>query len=63
MSSKETSAPLDPVTECYKRDIDRSLIRENLKLTHEERLTQLMRLQDLAAELHRAGRTARKKRD
>jgi hypothetical protein len=27
----------DPVVEAYKKDIDRTLIRENLKLTVEER--------------------------
>jgi len=52
----ETPTFPDPAVERYKRDIDRTLIRENLKLTHEERLTQLMRLQDFAAELRRAGR-------
>jgi len=30
---------LDPVTEVYKRDVDRSLLRENLKLTVEERIS------------------------
>jgi hypothetical protein len=28
----------DPVLEAYKKDVDRSLLRENLKLTPEERL-------------------------
>ena len=28
---------LDPVVEAYKKDIDRTLLRENLKLTVEER--------------------------
>jgi len=27
----------DPIVEAYKKDIDRTLIRENLKLTVEER--------------------------
>lgn len=31
----------DPVTEAYKKDVDRTLIRENLKLTHEQRLRKL----------------------
>jgi hypothetical protein len=46
----------DPVIEAYKKDIDRTLIRENLKLTPEERLRQLMKLQEFAEELQRAGR-------
>ena len=49
----------DPVTEAYKKDIDRTLLRENLKLSVEGRLRQLMELQRLAEELQRAGRAAR----
>ncbi len=48
----------DPVIEAYKRDLDRSLLRENLKLTVEERFEELRRLQEFAAELRRAGREA-----
>jgi hypothetical protein len=48
----------DPVIEAYKKDVDRSLLRENLKLTVEERLRQLMRLQRAAEELAEAGRRA-----
>ncbi|MBW1799390.1 MAG: hypothetical protein JRJ85_01540 [Deltaproteobacteria bacterium] len=50
----------DPVIEAYKKDIDRTLIRENLKRTPEERLRNLMRLQKFAEELRAAGRKARK---
>lgn len=46
----------DPVIEAYKKDIDRTLIRENLKLTPEQRLEELMRLQEFAEELRRAGK-------
>ena len=49
----------DPVIEAYKKDIDRTLIRENLKLTPEQRLLQLMELQAFAAELQAAGRRSR----
>jgi hypothetical protein len=49
----------DPVIEVYKRDIDRTLLRENLKLTVEERFLKLMELQRFAAELRRAGQCAR----
>ena len=31
----------DPVIEFYKKDVDRTLLRENLKLTVEERLTRM----------------------
>ena len=51
--------PRDPVIEAYKKDIDRSLIRENLKRTPEERILKLIELQSLAEELRRAGRKAR----
>lgn len=51
---------LDPVTEAYKKDIDRTLLRENLKLSVEGRLSQLMDLQRLAEELQSAGRAARR---
>lgn len=48
----------DPVIEAYKRDLDRSLIRENLKLTVDQRFRKLQQLQRFAAELRRAGRAA-----
>ena len=53
-----SSSPLrrDPVIEAYKKDVDRTLIRENLKLTYEQRLMKLHRLRLLAAELRRAGK-------
>ncbi len=53
----------DPVIEAYKRHVDRSLIRKNLKLTVEERILQLARLQDFAEELRRAGDAAKKSHD
>lgn len=63
-SMKETveqAADLDPVVEAYKKDIDVTLIRENLRLTVDQRFQQLMKLQQFAEELRRAGRKARKK--
>ena len=36
--------PPDPVIEVYKKDIDRRLLRENLKLTPEQRLAKLQAL-------------------
>jgi hypothetical protein len=53
----------DPVVEAYKKDVDRTLLRENLKRTPEERLDNLMELQRFAEELHRAGREARARPD
>ena len=48
--------PPDPVIEVYKRDIDRTLLRENLKLTVEQRMENLMAMQRFAEELRKAGR-------
>ena len=31
----------DPVIEAYKKDVDRTLLRENLKRSYEERIRQL----------------------
>jgi len=55
----ESDKSQDPVIEAYKKDIDRSLIRENLSLTVDQRFQQLMKLQEFADELRRAGRNAR----
>jgi len=52
----------DPVVEAYKKDIDRTLIRENLKLTVEERFRKAMALARFADEMRRAGREARSRR-
>jgi hypothetical protein len=46
----------DPVIEAYKRDVDLTLLRENLKRSVEERIEALMRAQHLAEEFRRAGR-------
>ena len=47
--------------EAYKKDIDRTLIRENLKLTPLERLRKGMEHQRFAEEVRRAGRQFREK--
>lgn len=49
----------DPVIEFYKRDVDRTLLRENLKLSPEERLLKLQDFVSFAARLREAGRQAR----
>ena len=56
MAAKEPmSGTPDPVIDAYKSGIDITLIRENLKLTPEERLRRLQQLQAFAEELRRAG--------
>ncbi|HKO60614.1 MAG TPA: nicotinamidase [Pyrinomonadaceae bacterium] len=44
----------------YIKDVDRTLIRQNLKLTVTQRFQQLMALQRFAAELQEAGREAQR---
>ncbi|HUT11176.1 MAG TPA: hypothetical protein VMY42_11810 [Thermoguttaceae bacterium] len=59
------SPPLkpDPVIEAYKKDVDRTLLRENLKLSVEERFEKHMQFQRFAEELRRAGKEARRRKD
>jgi len=49
---------VDPVIEAYKKGVDRTLIRETLRMTVEERFENLMALQRFALELRRAGQAA-----
>jgi hypothetical protein len=58
----EISLDPDPVIERYKQDVDRTLLRANLRRTAEERLLNLMALQRFAEELREAGRRARQAR-
>jgi hypothetical protein len=50
---------MDLVIEAYKKDIDRTLLRESLKLTVEERLDNLAQLQRFLEEMREAGRRVR----
>jgi hypothetical protein len=49
------SLSIDPVIEHYKKSIDRTMLRENLKLTVQARFERLIEMQALVAELRRAG--------
>ena len=49
-SGSEGPRTLDPVVEAYKKDLDRTLLAENLKLSVEERFRKLMALQRFAEE-------------
>ena len=44
----------DPVVEAYKRDVDRTLLRENLMLTPDERLRKLQDFMTFVHGLHGA---------
>ena len=52
----------DPVIAAYARDVDRSLLRENLKLSAEERLRSLGEWQVTLAAMQAATRDARRAR-
>ena len=56
MSEQDQHVESDPLIDAYSRDVDRTLIRENLRLSVEERFEKLMQLQRFAEELRRAGR-------
>ena len=49
----------DPIIEAYKHDVDRTLIRENLGKSHEERILALQRMQAFVDELRTAKKTRR----
>lgn len=53
---KQPARSLDSVIEAYKKDVDRTLLCENLKLTVEERIRKLDRFIHSLAELRKAGR-------
>jgi len=53
--------PYDPVIEAYKKDVDRTLLRANLRLTPAERLDRLQAHVDFLAEIRRAGAEARRR--
>ena len=55
---KKSEFEPDPVVEAYKRGIDMTLLRENLRRSVDERVRNLMALQRLAEEARRAGREA-----
>jgi len=52
---------MDAVIEAYKKGIDRTLLRDCLKLTPEERLQRMIRLSEFVEELHRSGERLRDK--
>ena len=67
MSERETlkdpnsgeRSSIDDIIDLYKKDVDRTLLRENLKLTPTERLQNLMGMQAFVDECRRAGRKLR----
>lgn len=60
MDRQRSAAPVvlepDPVIEAYKKDVDRTLLRENLTLTPDERLRKLQDFMTFIHGLHGATR-------
>lgn len=48
---------VDPVIEVYKKDVDRTLLRENLKLTVQQRFEKFIAFMDFASKIREAGRS------
>ena len=46
---------MDEIIELYMRDVDRTLLRENLKLTPTQRFEQFMSMQKFVEEMQKAG--------
>ena len=60
-NSKEIrDSSIDAIIEIYKKDIDLTLIRQNLKLTVEQRLLNLENFMQFANELREAGKKMHK---
>lgn len=53
--------PVDPLVDAFKRDIDRTLLRENLKKTVEQRVRSMAENQEALRELRGAVRKAKRK--
>jgi hypothetical protein len=49
----------NPVIDAYKKDVDRTLIRENLRLTTEERARKMMSVLRFAEQVRRSQAAAR----
>ncbi len=58
---KERSS-IDDIIELYKKDVDRTLLRENLIFTPTERMEKLMGVKKCVERLRRAGYEVRRKR-
>lgn len=51
---------MDDVIELFKRDVDRTLLRENLRLTPDERVRKMISVLEFVEELRSAPKTALK---
>ena len=60
MTDDRSSERLDPVVAVYLKDVDRTLLRENLRLSHEDRLRQLQSFVRTVAALREARHKAQR---
>ncbi|MEM6701283.1 MAG: hypothetical protein AAF690_01185 [Acidobacteriota bacterium] len=58
MPGKTRRSSLDEIIDLYKQDIDRTLLREQLRKTPDERVRELVDLERFAAALRQARRKA-----
>ena len=55
-ASDWSTLPLDPVIEAYKKDVDRTLLRENLKLTMQQRFEKFVKFMEFVEGIRGAAR-------
>ncbi len=60
--AKPPQDSIQAIIDLYKKDVDRTLIRENLKLTVEERLLNMQNFIRFASEIQKAGKRLRNSR-
>ena len=60
MSTKYSRDSIQAIIEVYKKDVDRTMIRQNLEITVEERLLNLEKFVEFASELREAGKQLHK---
>ena len=60
MSQQKEDTWRDPIIEAYKKDIDRTLIRENLKLNQRQRIEQFEDFMSFIDGMREMGRTLQK---
>lgn len=58
-TTRERSS-IDDIIDLYKKDVDRTLIREALKLTPEQRILRMIKFMEDLEELRRAAQSGRK---
>ncbi|MCZ7607351.1 MAG: hypothetical protein M5U25_15030 [Planctomycetota bacterium] len=58
-TTRERSS-LDDIIDLYKKDVDRTLIREALKLTPEQRILRMIKFMEDLEELRRAAQSKRR---